>query len=71
MRSSEMFQLDIIIRFVFIVFLVAFNVLMFRSFNKALQKCRTTVEASIINTASNFVATVTVSIPYVFTFFQS
>ena len=38
--------------------LVLSNILMLQNFNKALQASRTTLEASIINTASNFVFTV-------------
>ena len=40
--------------------LVLSNILMLQNFNKALQASRTTLEASIINTASNFVFTVSI-----------
>lgn len=40
-----------------IVLMVLANLLMFRSFNRALQACQTTLEASIVNTASNFLFT--------------
>jgi hypothetical protein len=52
------FQFEVIWRAVFLLLMVLCNVFMFRSFNKALQSCQTTIEASIINTAANFVATV-------------
>ena len=38
--------------------LVLSNVLMLRSFNKALQDSETTLQASVVNTASNFIFTV-------------
>ena len=40
--------------------LVLSNILMLQNFNKALQASKTTLEASIINTASNFVFTVSI-----------
>ena len=38
--------------------LVLSNILMLRSFNKALQDSETTLQASVVNTASNFIFTV-------------
>lgn len=39
------------------IFLIVFNVLMFSHFNHALQLSSTTLQVSIINTASNFLTT--------------
>ncbi len=52
------FQFEKVWRSAFFLFMILFNVLMFRTFNKALQSSQTTVEASIVNTAANFVTTV-------------
>ena len=38
--------------------LVLSNILMLRSFSKALQDSETTLQASVVNTASNFIFTV-------------
>lgn len=50
-------EFDYIFRGCFLLILVFLNVLMFRHFNRALQHCKTTIEASIINTAANFILT--------------
>jgi len=55
--SSKLHVGPFVCQVLFGLALVLSNILMLQNFNKALQASKTTLEASIINTASNFVFT--------------
>ena len=51
-------QVLIVVRSLFVILMLLFNALMWNTFVKALQKSRSTVEATVVNSASNFFCTV-------------
>ena len=55
---SALFQVVWLLQCLTFLSLIVFNILMFSHFNHALQLSSTTIQVSVINTASNFLATV-------------
>lgn len=57
-HTNSAVQVLIVIRGLCVVLMLLFNAFMWNTFVKALQKSRSTMEAIVVNTASNFFCTV-------------